>query len=189
MLGNERGHPRRRPSLLRACRTAFGREFLSLGWFKAANTGLGFSGPLLLKVVVDAVQEISQSEGAINSTSTLCSIVPRKQIHPKFRDKVLTTCKDSKRYVVEQNETKTERDARSFVFALSTAVVSENAASSRRARCLQRAKAAKGCYYRHGAIALLAAMCGVHDIRLTGTLTFVRMPTCKVGSGFYSCYA
>lgn len=56
-------HGRRRPSLIRACRSTFGREFLNLGWLKAANTVLGFSGPLLLKVVVDAVQDASQSEG------------------------------------------------------------------------------------------------------------------------------
>lgn len=56
----ERGRPR--PSLLRACRSAFGREFLGLGWLKAANAGLGFSGPLLLKVVVDAVQEAARGD-------------------------------------------------------------------------------------------------------------------------------
>lgn len=54
----ERGRPR--PSLLRACRLSFGREFLALGWLKAANVGLGFSGPLLLKVVVNAVQEAAR---------------------------------------------------------------------------------------------------------------------------------
>ena len=50
-----------RPSLLRACADTFGREFLALGWLKAANTAIGFSGPLLLTVVVDAVQDSSSS--------------------------------------------------------------------------------------------------------------------------------
>lgn len=55
-----------RPSLVRACRLTFGREFLQLGWLKAANTALGFSGPLLLKVVVDAVQDAAESQGSIH---------------------------------------------------------------------------------------------------------------------------
>lgn len=53
------------PSLVRACRLTFGWEFLRLGWLKAANTGLGFAGPLLLKVVVDAVQDASKPEGVL----------------------------------------------------------------------------------------------------------------------------
>lgn len=59
-LRAERDRPR--PSLLRACRLTFGREFLGLGWLKAANAALGFCGPLLLKVVVDAVQDVAQGE-------------------------------------------------------------------------------------------------------------------------------
>ncbi|CAM9529906.1 unnamed protein product [Ectocarpus sp. 4 AP-2014] len=62
-------HDRRLPSLIRACRSTFGREFLNLGWLKAANTVLGFSGPLLLKVVVDAVQDASQSEGSSSTAA------------------------------------------------------------------------------------------------------------------------
>ncbi|CAN0559357.1 unnamed protein product, partial [Ectocarpus sp. 12 AP-2014] len=62
-------HGRRRPSLIRACRSTFGREFLNLGWLKAANTVLGFSGPLLLKVVVDAVQDASQSQGSSSAAA------------------------------------------------------------------------------------------------------------------------
>lgn len=50
---------------MRACRLTFGWEFLRLGWLKAANTGLGFAGPLLLKVVVDAVQAASKPEGML----------------------------------------------------------------------------------------------------------------------------
>lgn len=61
-------HDRPRPSLLRACRLTFGREFLGLGWLKAANAGLGFCGPLLLKVVVDAVQEAAQGEEGFTLT-------------------------------------------------------------------------------------------------------------------------
>lgn len=53
------------PSLVRACRLTFGWGFLRLGWLKAANTGLGFAGPLLLKVVVDAVQDASKPEGVL----------------------------------------------------------------------------------------------------------------------------
>ncbi|CAM9097657.1 unnamed protein product, partial [Laminaria digitata] len=67
-IRKERSLPR--PSLVRACRMTFGREFLQLGWLKAANTALGFSGPLLLKVVVDAVQDASESEGNIVNCST-----------------------------------------------------------------------------------------------------------------------
>lgn len=44
----------------------FGLEFVQLGWLKAANTALGFSGPLLLKVVVDAVQDAAESKGDID---------------------------------------------------------------------------------------------------------------------------
>lgn len=61
VLKRERERPR--PSLIRACRLLFGGEFMGLAWLRAANTGLGFSGPLLLKVVVDAVQGSSHGQG------------------------------------------------------------------------------------------------------------------------------
>lgn len=54
-----------RPSLVRACARLFGKEFLSLGWLKAVNTAIGFSGPLLLKVVVDAVEGGSGQQGTV----------------------------------------------------------------------------------------------------------------------------
>ncbi|CAM9676299.1 unnamed protein product, partial [Hapterophycus canaliculatus] len=58
-------HARPGPSsLVRVCLSTFGLSFLKLGWLKAANTALGFAGPLLLKVVVDAVQDTSESEGS-----------------------------------------------------------------------------------------------------------------------------
>lgn len=78
MLQHERDRPQ--PSLLRACRLMFGREFLNLGWFKAANTGLGFSGPLLLKVVVNAVQDASKPEGVKKNSKKGCTVVFMKSL-------------------------------------------------------------------------------------------------------------
>lgn len=74
VVRQERARPR--PSLLRACRLSFGCEFLALGWLKAANVGLGFSGPLLLKVVVNAVQEAARGEeGGCHYAACFVSVV------------------------------------------------------------------------------------------------------------------
>lgn len=76
-LEKERNLPR--PSLVRACRSSFGREFLKLGWLKAVNTGLGFFGPLLLKVVVDAVQDASDIEGDRLLPTTVVDVTRSKK--------------------------------------------------------------------------------------------------------------
>lgn len=100
-LEKERKFPR--PSLLRACGDTFGREFLTLGWLKAANTGIGFSGPLLLKVVVNAVQDSSSSttrglckhevvETPVRSVALFSVFCASQHERPRYAMKCLSMC-------------------------------------------------------------------------------------------------
>lgn len=109
------------PSLVRVCLSTFGRDFLKLGWLKAANTALGFSGPLLLKVVVDAVQDASEGEGAnMCGTGCLFTKLPSPHVRQVLKHVEYIGADDPPYQRSEGNKrTRTEIPRKAHTFSLS----------------------------------------------------------------------